>query len=150
MTHERDGAPKGQHQDMRAYIVEDSQVIREALVESLQEMVSAEFVGFAESEADGRAWFGGNPDGWDIAIVDLFLKQGNGLGVIEFLANRNPWQKVIVLTNYATNDIRERCARLGADAVFDKSNELDALFDYCLASASNLHGRGNSGFSQPI
>ncbi len=135
---------------MRAYIVEDSQVIREALEESLQELVSAELVGFAESEVEGREWLRVNPEGWDVAIVDLFLKQGNGLGVIEATSNRNPWQKVVVLSNYATNDIRERCARLGADAVFDKSNELDALFDYLLndVTASGGGGCGNTGFSQ--
>ncbi|MGA0570950.1 response regulator transcription factor [Variovorax sp. VNK109] len=134
---------------MRAYIVEDSQVIRDALVESLQELVSAELVGFAESEAEAREWFRNNPGGWDVAIVDLFLKQGNGLGVIEATGNRNPWQKVVVLSNYATNDIRERCSRLGADAVFDKSNELDLLFEYLLgATAVGTGGRGNSGFSQ--
>lgn len=134
---------------MRAYIVEDSQVIREALVESLQELVSAELVGFAESESEAREWMSSNADGWDVAIVDLFLKQGNGLGVIEAVSNRNPWQKVVVLSNYATNDIRERCSRLGADAVFDKSNELDMLFEYLLGTASvGSGGRGNSGFSQ--
>ena len=28
-------------------------------------------------------------------------------------------------------DIRLRCSYLGADAVFDKSTELDALMDFC-------------------
>ena len=42
-------------------------------------------------------------------------------------------QKVVVLSNYATPDMRKRCAQLGADAVFDKSNEIDALVDYCVA-----------------
>jgi len=43
---------------------------------------------------------------------------------------------VVVLSNYATDDMRRRCAQLGADAVFDKSNEIDALVDYCLALGS--------------
>jgi hypothetical protein len=38
----------------------------------------------------------------------------------------------VVLSNYATPDIRNRCAQLGVDAVFDKSNEIDALMDYCM------------------
>ncbi|MGQ2981223.1 MAG: response regulator, partial [Polaromonas sp.] len=69
---------------------------------------------------------------WDLAIVDLFLKQGSGLGVLEACRNRKAQQKVIVLSNYATADIRKRCAQLGVDAVFDKSNEIDALINYCL------------------
>ena len=69
---------------------------------------------------------------WKLAIVDLFLKEGSGLGVLKGCQNRNPDQKVVVLTNYATNDIRQRCAELGSDAVFDKSNELEELLDYCM------------------
>ena len=56
-----------------------------------------------------------------------------------------------MLTNYATNDIRERCVRLGADAVFDKSHELDALFEFCLALGPEGNGEppgSNSSFSR--
>jgi DNA-binding NarL/FixJ family response regulator len=41
---------------------------------------------------------------------------------------------VVVLTNYATPDIRRRALALGADAVFDKTNELDKFLGYCTAS----------------
>jgi ActR/RegA family two-component response regulator len=67
-----------------------------------------------------------------LAIVDLFLKQGSGLGVLAACRDRHPRQKMVVLSNYATLDIRQRCAQLGVDAVFDKSNEIDALVDYCI------------------
>jgi two-component system OmpR family response regulator len=53
--------------------------------------------------------------------------------VLEAFQARGPDQRVVVLSNYATPDIRKRCSQLGADAVFDKSNEIDALVDYCLA-----------------
>jgi DNA-binding NarL/FixJ family response regulator len=43
---------------------------------------------------------------------------------------------VVVLTNYATADIRQRSLALGADAVFDKSNELDEFFAYCIAETA--------------
>ena len=72
---------------------------------------------------------------WDLVIVDLFLKQGSGLGVLEACQDRGRGQRVVVLSNYATADMRKRCAQLGADAVFDKSNEIDALVDYRLAIA---------------
>jgi len=35
------------------------------------------------------------------------------------------------LSNFAISEVRDRCLQLGADAVFDKSNEIDALLDYC-------------------
>ena len=50
---------------------------------------------------------------------------------------RNPEQKVVVLTNYATPDIRVRCHQLGVDAVFDKSNDIEALIDFCLEMKGN-------------
>jgi two-component system, OmpR family, response regulator len=62
----------------------------------------------------------------------LFLKQGSGLGVLDACRERAPNQRVIVLSNYATTDMRKRCIQLGADAVFDKSNEIDALVEYCM------------------
>jgi two-component system, OmpR family, response regulator len=40
----------------------------------------------------------------------------------------------VVLSNHATNDMRWRCSQLGADAVFDKSTEIDALVDYCVSA----------------
>jgi two-component system, OmpR family, response regulator len=41
----------------------------------------------------------------------------------------------VVLTNYATQVIREHCLALGADRVFDKSGEVERLLEYCEALA---------------
>ena len=65
------------------------------------------------------------------AIVDSFLKQGSGIQVLATLRQRNESQKVVVLSNYATDEIRYRCLASGADAVFDKSTELDQFLAYC-------------------
>lgn len=46
---------------------------------------------------------------------------------------------IIVLTNYATPDIRERCKALGAVALFDKSKELDSFFASCSVSGPGVH-----------
>ena len=117
---------------LRTYIVEDNATIRDNLIGTLEELASIEALGWAQTEADAKAWLAGHAHDWDLAIVDLFLKQGSGLGVLEACRERDPQQRVIVLSNYATADMRSRCADLGADAVFDKSNEIDALVDYCL------------------
>ena len=116
----------------RAYIVEDSPTIRENLIETLQELALVDPVGVAETEHEGKKWLAQNDGYWDLAIVDLFLKEGSGLNILEACRRRKPGQKVVVLSNYATEDMRKRCLQLGADAVFDKSNEIDALVDYCV------------------
>lgn len=123
---------------LKTYIVEDNPTIRENLIGTLEELACIDAVGTAETENEGKAWLSAQGKKWDLAIVDLFLKQGSGLGVLAACRDRNPWQKVVVLSNYATADIRHRCIQLGVDAVFDKSNEIDALVDYCIAQAQNL------------
>ena len=115
----------------RAYIVEDSPTIRENLIETLQELALVDPVGVAETEYEGKQWLADNGGYWDLAIVDLFLKEGSGLNILEACRSRRPEQKMIVLSNHATQDVRWRCAQLGADAVFDKSTEIEALIDYC-------------------
>ncbi len=116
---------------LNTYIVEDNLIIRENLIDTLEELTGVTAVGTAETENEGKAWLTENSDKWDLAIVDLFLKQGSGLGVLAACQDRPSSQKVVVLSNYATADVRRRCAQLGVDAVFDKSNEIDALVDYC-------------------
>ena len=116
---------------LTAFIVEDSPVIRENLVAALEEMAPIQVIGTAEDEAGASRWLGENV--CDLAIVDIFLKSGSGLGVLKTASLSDRPIKLVVLSNYATPDMRKRCGQLGADAVFDKSNEIDALVDYCLA-----------------
>ena len=122
--------------ELRTYIVEDNATIRENLIGTLEELASVKTLGWAETEQEARSWLSGHPSDWDLAIVDLFLKQGSGLGVLETCQGRRGEQRVVVLSNYATDDMRRRCAQLGADAVFDKSNEIDALVDYCMQQSA--------------
>ncbi|MCW5234831.1 response regulator [Verminephrobacter eiseniae] len=120
---------------LRTYFVEDNATILENLIGTLEELASVQAVGVAETEDAGKEWLTTHAGQWDLAIVDLFLRQGNGLGVLAACRARRPGQKIVVLSNYATPDVRLRCTQLGGDAVFDKSNEIDALVAYCV-----LHG----------
>ena len=117
---------------LRTYLVEDNATIRENLIGALEELASVKALGWAETENQARSWLTQHDGAWDLAIVDLFLKQGSGLGVLEACRDRSAAQRVVVLSNYATADMRKRCTQLGADAVFDKSNEIDALVEYCI------------------
>ena len=123
---------------LKTYIVEDNATIRENLIGTLEELAFIESVGVAETEDGGKHWPTEHPAEWDLAIDDLFLRQGSGLGVLAACQKRRPHQRMVVLSNYATPDVRMRCAQLGVDAVFDKSNEIDALIDYCIAQSNGL------------
>jgi len=124
------------------FLVEDNKTIRDNLVPALEDLVNGRVVGYAETETDALAWLAEHPDGWQLLIVDLFLKDGTGFRVLEACRDRSPSQKIVVLSNYATPEMRRKCVHLGADAVFDKATEIDDLIDYCLS-------RRQAQFSSP-
>jgi len=134
----------GMDSRLQTYVVEDNLTIRENLIGTLEELTCSTVVGFAETESGARAWLLGHDGEWDLLIVDLFLKQGSGLGVLQACQTRRPGQKVVVLSNYATPDIRRRCAEFGVDAVFDKSNEIEALVEFCLLQVRNRVAHSSS------
>jgi two-component system OmpR family response regulator len=116
------------------YIVEDNDAVRDSLASMLKELANVKVAGVASTELQATDWLLGHPDEWQMAVVDLFLLQGSGLGVLASCAHRKPTQKVVILTNYATSDIRRRALALGADAFFDKTHELEKFLAYCKAS----------------
>jgi len=118
---------------LRAFIVEDSPLIRENLISALEEMVPLTVVGWADNESDALRWMAENGDECDLAILDLFLRSGSGTGILRTLRDRGSTLECVVLTNYATPDIVRRCVNLGAVRVFDKSRDVDALIEHCLA-----------------
>ncbi|MDO8447824.1 MAG: response regulator [Rhodoferax sp.] len=127
---------------LKTYIVEDNPVIRESLIAALEELVPVEVVGTAEDELTAVQWLTQPGSHVDLVIVDIFLKRGSGLGVLRAMNGLAERHNVVVLSNYATQDIRRKCLELGADKVFDKSNEIDALIVYCgrLAAGETGHG----------
>lgn len=136
---------------LKTYIVEDSPVIRENLIATLEELVSIEVVGAAEDEASAVHWLGQPGNHADLVIVDIFLKAGSGLGVLKAAQSvltppteEAPY-RLVVLSNYATKEMRKTCLSLGADRVFDKSNEIDALILYCGRLAAGESGSSAYG-----
>jgi two-component system OmpR family response regulator len=120
------------------YLAEDNATILQNLIESLQEVADVNVTAHSATQAESTRWLGTHDGTWHLAIVDLFLKEGSGLGILAGCRNREWYQKVVILTNYATPEIRKRAVALGADAVFDKSTELDKLFAYCREQTVNL------------
>jgi len=116
---------------LRIFLVEDNLTIRLSLMDMLTDLADACLTGFADQQTDAIEWLNAHPDGWDVAIVDIFLKRGTGLPVLSACAGHSSKQRVLVLSNYATPEMRTQALRLGADRVFDKSQDVDALIDYC-------------------
>ncbi len=129
---------------LKTYLVEDSPVIRENLIATLEELAPVEVVGTAESESVAVQWLQQAGNLCELVIIDIFLKGGSGLGVLRAASGHQPRRALVVLSNYATADMRRKCIELGAHRVFDKSNDIDALLSYCAHLAT-----GEAGFAAP-
>lgn len=127
---------------LKAFIVEDSPVIRENLIAALEELAPVQVVGTAEDEPSAVDWLASAGRRCDLVIIDIFLKRGSGLGVLRAASDLHQPMSLVVLSNYATADMRRKCLELGASRVFDKSNEIDALILYCARLADGETGPG--------
>jgi DNA-binding NarL/FixJ family response regulator len=116
---------------VRTYIVEDNPVILTNLRDTLEELTPVQVMGTAADETTAVDSLRSDPRGMDLVIIDIFLASGSGLAVLRSAQELNLPARRVVLTNYATPDIRRRCTALGADRVFDKSSEIEDLIDYC-------------------
>ena len=121
---------------LRVVLVEDSPIIRARLAETLSEIPNLEIVGQAESESDALSLL--DSGGWDAVVLDLQLRQGTGLGVLRKLkqGGRPSHSKVIVFTNYAFPQYRDRSMSFGADFFFDKAREFHRVRDVLADLAS--------------
>jgi DNA-binding NarL/FixJ family response regulator len=122
---------------LAVFIVEDNAEIQENLVGALEELTCVKVVGSTATEEGALEWVAANSD-WDMLIVDLFLKGGSGMRLMQRVQRARPEQKIIVFSNYVNPSVRKRCAQMGVDAVFDKSTEIDALVDYCSHQCTQL------------
>lgn len=114
-----------------AVLIEDSATIRDTLIPTLAELADIEVLAFAETEDDGVRLMAAEGAHARLVILDLFLGEGTGIGVLKRCPRMVEDKCVVVLTNHATRDMRQRCANLGAQALFDKSTQLDEFFEYC-------------------
>jgi len=113
---------------LRVFLVEDSAILRDRLVEMFAAWENVEMAGHAEAEDAADAAL--RTQNWDVLILDLQLLHGTGLGVLASLrSHRKPGTTVIVLTNYAIPSYRARSLELGADYFFDKANDFGKIKD---------------------
>jgi DNA-binding NarL/FixJ family response regulator len=128
---------------LSTFLVEDKPEIRNALFEAMETVAPIRFVGHADTERAARLWLQENKAHWELVIVDLFLAEGTGFGVLKDCQSRKPNQKVVVLTSYTHQLIASKCMKLGADMVFDKTSELDLLVAFCRLHAERLDETGS-------
>lgn len=118
-------SPRAQEANVKVFIVEDSDPVKRRLVATLTDVSGVEVIGSAASE--GEAIQGILASRPDVAIVDIQLRTGNGMNVLQEVKRHQAGLKVIVLTNFGYPQYRRRCLEAGADYFLDKSAEFMAV-----------------------
>lgn len=116
---------------LKVFLIEDSLLLQELLGGLLSELEGVEYCGCADGEAEALRRLAELQV--DLAIIDIELRQGSGIGVLDALQTDSGLYgapRKAVLTNYAHATMRQRCERLGVDAFFDKSLQVNQLIDY--------------------
>jgi DNA-binding NarL/FixJ family response regulator len=117
---------------VRVFLVEDMKQVQGVLADLLASIGDFQLVGATRTEAEAKLWLQEHPGGWDLAIIDLVLDQGTGMAVIPRArgATGDEGGNIVVFSDYASDGIRHHCLKLGADAVFLKS-QTQEIMDYC-------------------
>lgn len=124
---------------LRVFVVEDSPLVRERLLEMLGAIDGVDAVGSADgAEAAVREILAARPD---TVILDLSLAQGSGFDVLRAVHQTAPEVEVWMLTNFAAEPYRKACRRLGAAQFFDKTTEFERVRESIAARAAqrNIH-----------
>jgi two-component system OmpR family response regulator len=125
---------------IRVFVVEDLGRMRSLFKDLFDQLEDVSVVASAATEAEARLWLAEHPGGWDLAIVDLILEEGSGMGVISKCKSSPRPGKIVVFSSYATPGVRQHCLRLGADAVFDKTDS-SQFVAYCVDVVDRLSAR---------
>ncbi len=131
---------------MRVVLVEDDPRMQRELTRVVEALPGGGIVLAAESAQPAIDWLARHPHGWDLLIVDMFLKQGHGFEVLRGARKSLPHQRSVMLSNYGRDEVDRYVQEAGADRFFDKSFELDDLARYYtdyvrLIAAFDLDGR---------
>ncbi|MBY4896749.1 response regulator [Cupriavidus sp. AU9028] len=122
-----DQAAASSYRTLRVLLIEDSAVLRSMLLEYLDAFSFVESVDWADTESTAIRQF--ESGSYEVVIVDLQLRQGNGINVLRAIQKAKAPGIRIVYTNHAhMPTYRRQCAEAGADYFFDKSLELEQVF----------------------
>jgi DNA-binding NarL/FixJ family response regulator len=110
------------HPVTRVYLVEDSPILTKLLVGLLEAEPGLLVVGRADNaQGATREILELRPDA---VVLDLHLREGNGIDVIRALRQAGTPPTCIVLTNHSGLPYRKAALEAGAHHFFDKSTEI--------------------------
>jgi two-component system OmpR family response regulator len=112
----------------RILLIEDSAVLTRRLVDLLSEPGRVEVAAQAATQSEALSRL--QESAFDVLVVDIELAEGNGVAVIRHARQLYPPDAqplIVVLTNYASDFVRDHCFAAGADYFLDKMRDIALL-----------------------
>lgn len=131
---------------MKVFVVEDSQPVRERLIEMIRELGDINVVGEAATyDAAVSGILATRPD---VAILDISLTEGSGIDVLARVKRQLPALKGIMLTNYSSPQHVKASADAGAEYFLDKSSEFEKVVE--ILERLTRGGAGTAANDEPV
>ena len=109
----------------KVYVLDDSAVVRERLIDMLSEL---EEVGIIGASGDPKeAMISIRKLGPDAVILDIRLPGVSGIDILRSIKREELAPLVIMLTSYPYPQYRKECEAAGADYFLNKSTEFDRI-----------------------
>jgi DNA-binding NarL/FixJ family response regulator len=109
----------------RVLLVDDHPVVRQGLAQLINGESDMEVCGQAESASEALKAI--KQDEPDAAVVDISLKDSNGIELIKDLKVRHPQLPVLVLSMHDESFYAERCLRAGARGYITKEEAIETV-----------------------
>src|ERR671921_2015414 len=118
---------RGAWQMRRVLLVEDHAAFRQALTDVLNMQPDLEVVGRAGSLAQGRTAAAALVEEVDVAVVDVFLPDGNGVELVRELRRADPGLSIVILTAGVDPKLHALAFEAGADEVCVKAEGIEEI-----------------------
>jgi DNA-binding NarL/FixJ family response regulator len=120
---------------MKVLIADDSRLMRERIREAISTFRGVEIV--SETETGLKTLSELSKHTPDLAIIDIRMPDKNGLEVMKEFRAKNTTTKIIILTNYAYDQYKDRAFENGADYFFSKSEDFEKIATVVAALLKN-------------
>ncbi|MCG6151541.1 response regulator [Leptospira bandrabouensis] len=101
------------------FVIDDHPILRKGLQAEIESDTSLKFVGSSDSIKDGLNLM--KFKNVDVLIMDISLKEENGISELSSIKNKFPLLKVIFFTMHRDWDYLQKAANFGADAYILKT-----------------------------
>lgn len=113
--------------ELKTYIVEDSPYVRKSLTKAIKDISGILIIGEGENVESAVEFLSSND--CDVCIIDYNLPDGTGVDIIKKIKPLRPSVVNIVISNIVDEPLRKAILNSGANYFFDKSNEIEDLFE---------------------